>query len=62
MYTSGYFGLQVRQPLRNLIRSDATAVVTPDWQYEFLVYAPQHPVMRETLRAAVDNVFEQARS
>ena len=32
--------MQVRQPLRNLIRADATAVVTPDWEYEFLTYSP----------------------
>ena len=35
-----YIGYWVRQPLRNLILSDDTAVVTPDWQYEFLIYSP----------------------
>ena len=63
---------ELRTPMRKLIGGTdanggrvprmASAVIGTFWPFEFLVYAPEHPVMIETARIMADGILLQVRT
>ena len=51
--------MEAGRPLRELITAQASAVVTAHWNFEFLAFEPNHPIVVETARRITWNVQQQ---
>jgi len=51
---------EIRTPLRNFIPANASAVVSVEWDFSFLAYAPNHPVMEVMSKRATEETLYQA--
>jgi hypothetical protein len=51
---------ELRGPLRAIVPPDATVVANPSWTFEFLIFAPDHPIMRSFVQLAAANVLREA--
>ena len=49
-----------RGALRAIVPPEATVVANPSWTFEFLIFAPAHPVVGAYLRQATANVLREA--
>lgn len=51
---------ELRGALRAIVPPEATVVANPSWTFEFLIFAPAHPVVGAYLRQATANVLREA--
>ena len=51
---------ELRSPLRAIVPPNATVVANPTWTFEFLIFAPDHPIMRSFVQLATANVLREA--
>ena len=51
---------ELRSPLRAIVPPNATVVANPTWTFEFLIFAPDHPIMRTFVQLATANVLREA--
>ena len=50
---------ELGRPLRELVHPNASAIVDRTWQFECLLFSPQHPILIELAKTIVGNVLRQ---
>lgn len=51
---------EIRTPLHRFIPANASAVASIEWDFSFLAYAPNHPVLRLMAKKATEETLYQA--